>query len=170
MTRLLGAALLLGGGLWLGLGAAGELSRRVRELEGWMAALGRLESELAFRIPDLPHLLEGLSGGAVEGPGAVFSAALTGMERLGERSFREIWHCALETGAGGLNPGDIALLDRLGDILGRYDQDEQRRLIESVRQELDRRLGEARREREQKGRTCGVLGLGLGALGAILLL
>ena len=56
MLKLAGVTALLVCGLALGLGAAGTLSRHVRALEAWAAALELLEGELAFRLPTMPEL------------------------------------------------------------------------------------------------------------------
>ena len=64
MWRLIGAALLSGGGLWMGLQAAGELAAREKALESWKDALTLLAGELTFRLPDLPCLLEELAARA----------------------------------------------------------------------------------------------------------
>lgn len=170
MRRLLGALLLILGGLWAGLGAARELSRRARALASWENALELWEGELAFRLPDLPGLLEDISHRATAPAGETLAAVRSGLSRLGERSFGEIWGEALSKIPGGLDEGDRQLLDRLGGILGRCGWSEQRSAVERTRLALEGRSRLLREERRGQERTRCVLGLSLGALAAILLL
>lgn len=170
MWKLVGAALLMGGGLRLGLGAAGELSRRVRALEAWIAALALMESELAFRIPDLPQLLETLSKRAGSPAKEVFGFTCGTLDRLSLFSFADIWQEAITTHDGDLTAGDVDVLLRLGEVLGRYGWEDQRRVTERARLELEERRARAQKELEQKGKAYGALGLTLGAFLTILLI
>ena len=61
MLRALGALLLLGGALALGVAPSRELARRLAALEVWGEALALLERELAFSSPPMPELLAQLS-------------------------------------------------------------------------------------------------------------
>lgn len=169
MLKLAGVTALLVCGLALGLGAAGTLSRHVRALEAWAAALELLEGELAFRLPTMPELLGSLARRAPLGTRAVFFAVQKGLERLGENSLEEIWTAALAEQGGDLLEEDLELLSRLGPILGQYRWEDQRQGAETVRAELTRRAGQAREELGRKGRAYETLGLALGAFLAILL-
>lgn len=170
MWRLTGAVLLMGGGLWMGLQAAGELSRRVRALESWQSALALLEGELSFRLPDLPQLLEDLSRRAPGPAGEGLCAVCRGLSRLGEESFEEIWSKAIGAEAGPLTEEDLEPLRRLGSILGRCGWEEQRAAAERTRLALERRCAQLREDLGREGRAYGVLGLSLGTFVTILLL
>lgn len=170
MRRLLGVLLLTGGGLWAGVWAAGELSRRGRALASWENALELLEEELSFRLPDLPSLLEELSRRAAAPARDNLAAVGRGLSRLGERSFGEIWTEALDQSPGGLDNGDLELLGRLGGILGRCGWSEQHSAAERTRLALEERSRRLREEQRGRERTRCVLGLSLGAFVAILLL
>ena len=170
MWKLIGAALLTGGGLWMGLQAAGELSRRVRALESWANALAFLEGELSFRLPDLPQLLEELSRRAPGPAGEAILSAFRGLFRLGEVSFEEIWSQALAQETGALTADDLEVLSRLGGVLGRCGWEEQRAAVERTRLMLERREVQLREDMGRKGRAYGALGLSLGAFATILLL
>lgn len=170
MGRLTGAALLMGCGLWCGLRAAGALAGRVRDLEAWIAALGLLEGELTFSLPDLPELLESLSRKAPSPAGETFGAALRGLDRLGVLPFEEIWSGAVRSTPGGLSPHDRELLCRLGTILGRYGWEEQREALRALRCELEEERSNARAEWRSKGRTHAALGFAAGTFLTILLL
>ena len=62
------------------------------------------------------------------------------------------------------------LEEELGDVLGRYDGEEQRSALARTRAELGRALEQAREESEKQGRMYRALGLTAGAMLAILLL
>lgn len=170
MWRLMGAALLTGGGLWMGLQAAAELERRAAALESWADALALLEGELAFRLPDLPWLLEELARRAPGLAGEVMAELGRSFSRLGEESFEQLWTEGISRGAGPLDAGDLEPLYRLGTVLGRCGWEEQRRAAERTRTVLEHRAAHLREELSRKGRAYGALGLSLGAFMTILLL
>lgn len=170
MWRLMGAALLTGGGLWIGLRAAGELRQRAEALESWANALALLEGELSFHLPDLPRLLEDLSRRAPGPAGETLSAVGKGFSRLGEESFGQIWADTLAQKAGALTREDLEPLLRLGGVLGRCGWEEQRSAAERTRLALERRAAALREDLGRKGRAYGALGLSLGAFVTILLL
>ena len=93
MIRLLGALLLLLGGLALGLIPVGELSNRVKTLESWIDALLLMEGELAFSLPAMPQLLDALSAKALSPAGETFTRVRKGLEELGERTFSHRNQC-----------------------------------------------------------------------------
>jgi len=168
MLKLLGCALLAGGGLTLGLAAAGELDRRIGALEAFAAALRLLEDELSLRCASTPELLELLSRRA-RAPARDFFAACAGdLERLGQATFEDIWTQALSRLPGGGE--DLRPFAALGSILGRYDVNSQRAAACAARERLEETARALRDRRAREGRTCPVLGLCLGLFAAIALL
>lgn len=170
MLRALGALLLLGGALALGVVPSRELARRLAALEVWGEALALLERELAFSSPPMPELLAQLSRRSAFPVQEWASVVLNGLEELGERTFGEIWRRGLETTPGPLFPPELEALARLGEALGRYDRESQLESLRLTREELSRLAGETRKERQEKGKAWGALGLSLGAAVLILLL
>ena len=169
MIRLLGAALLLLGGLALGLTPVWELSRRAGALRAWGEALLLLEGELSFSLPAMPQLLEVLRTKAPPPAGETFAQVGKGLEHLGEKPFSQIWAQAV-TEHSGLQGEDLAPLLGLGEALGRYDREERSRVLASARERLSRREEECRAQFGNKGRAYGILGLALGAFAIIFLL
>lgn len=169
MIRLLGAALLLLGGLALGLTPVWELSCRARTLGIWGEALLLLEGELSFSLPTMPQLVETLSRKALAPAGETFAQVGKGLAKLGEQPFSQIWAQAVTENAG-LQGEDLAPLLRLGEVLGRYDRAERDRAMELARDQLAHREANCREELRGKGRAYGTLGLALGAFAIILLL
>ena len=170
MLRLLGAALVVGGGAWAGLGAVGELERRTRDLDAWCDALERMESELSFRLSAMPELTERLSHSVRPPVKEVFLDLRGDLNRLGEISFEELWREAVAAHPGALGGEELDELKTLGSVLGRYGWAEQCRSLESARQTLAGRAAQAREELRQKGKVYAALGVSLGAFLTILLL
>lgn len=170
MLKLLGAALMVGGGAWAGLNAAGELSRRARALEAWCGALELMENELTFRLPAMPELAQRLSRSARAPAREVFLALQKGLERLGEASFEELWREALTACPGGLGGEELDILQTLGAVLGRYGGEDQCRSLKSARRALAERGAQVREELRRKGKAYAATGVALGALATILLL
>ncbi len=170
MLRLMGAALVTGGGLWLGLGRSRQLARRVRALEAWARALALLEGEMAFRLPDLPQLLRALERRCESPVRETLAAAERGMDKLGEAAFWEIWTGAVEQNRDALTPEDAGEVCRLGQVLGRYGWQEQETAVEQLRRGLLERAAAARYSRDREGRAYATAGLALGALVTIMLL
>lgn len=166
----MGALLLMGGGLYLGLGRAAALARRCAALNAWCAALERWEGELAFRLPAMPELLKTLSAKAASPAKEVLAAAREGMGDLGEQPFSAIWTRAVDEHSEALAPADRELLCRLGDLPGRWGWEDQRRGVETLRQALGAREAQLRAGLGREGKVYGTLGLSMGALLTILLL
>ena len=170
MLKLLGALLLTGGGLILGLAPAGELSRRLEALAGWRTALELWEGELSFHLPDLPHLFGALSRRTTGPAGETLAAVGVGLRSLGERTFEEIWVGALLESSGPLDGEDLEPLLALGRVLSHCGWEDQRQAVERTRLRLEERVTVLRRELEGKGKAWAALGFSLGAFLTILLL
>lgn len=169
MLKLVGALLLTGGGLILGLAPAGGVLRRLEALSGWRAALELWEGELAFHLPDLPHLLATLSHRTSGPAGEALAAVRADLRSLGERTFEEIWVGALLENPDPLDREDLEPLLSLGGLLSRCGWEDQRQAVERTRHRLEEREAALRRELEQKGKAWAALGFSLGAFLTILL-
>ncbi len=170
MLKLLGALLVIGGGAWAGLSAAGELSRRAKVLDAWADALSLMENELSFRLSAMPELTERLSQSARSPAREVFLDLQKGLKRLGEASFEELWRGALSSHPGGLRGEELDELKNLGAVLGRYGWEDQCKSLETARRALTGWADLAREELRQKGKAYAALGVTLGAFLTILLL
>lgn len=169
MTRLLGAALVTAGCGALGLLGVARLDGRVRDLGELAAGLDALQRELGWRLSPLPQALD-TAARAVRGPAAEFFAQCA--QRAGGmdgQSFQQVWRDGLSAASLRLGPGDKALLERLGPVLGRYDGDSQRLALEDAAAGLRSLQGEAADDRKRLGRVYGVLGMAAGLFLAILL-
>lgn len=171
MLKLAGAVLLMLGAAGLGFGAVGQLRARVDSLRALIGALEQMERELTFRLTPMPELMERTARQAREPARYLFAHCRDHLWELGEKSFGALWREALA-----VEP-DLLLEDRerevlteLGDVLGRYDAEGQRKSLQRAAAELVRCLRQAEEDRERLGRVYTALGLGSGAMLVILLL
>lgn len=170
MIRFLGAALLTAGCGIFGLSAVNRLDGRVRDLRELSAGLEILLRELGFRLAPLPEALEAAAGGTRGRAGEFFAFCARGVKQLAGTPFRTLWSEGLEQCSLGLSREDRALLEPLGQVLGRYDGDSQRQAVEKVLAGLGRRQAQAEDDRRRLGRVYGVLGLTAGMFLALVLI
>jgi stage III sporulation protein AB len=140
----------------LGVLAYLRLSDRVKTLAAFSSLAGRLSCEIGFRLtplPELPGRLPALS---------VFWDKMA-YHPYGDESFSEAWSRAASR--LDLPQIDRALLCEMGDILGRYDADNQSKTLLALREQLDISLGNAR----DKLKACGRLYASAGILGGLML-
>lgn len=166
--KALGCALLLAASGWFGLGAVWGLKARTDQLRAFLGALEEMERELACRLAPMPELLEELA--RTPGPVGEFFALCAGeLDRLGERSFAQLWDKALDAADLSLDEEDLRPLLELGGSLGRYDCASQCAALGQARARLEIRLGLAEERRERMGRVYGALSLAAGTFLIILL-
>lgn len=171
MLRLVGALLLTAGAAGLGLCAAGQLGDRVRSLRSLVGGLEILKRELSFRRTAMPELMERTARQAGEPARYLFARCRDHLEELGERSFGQIWVRAVEAEPELLlTREERAVLAELGQVLGRYDADGQIAALERAEEGLKVCLARAEEDRRRLGRVYTALGMGSGAMLAILLL
>ena len=170
MIRMMGAALLIAGCGGLGLGAAGRLDGRVRDLRELAAGLEILQRELGWRLSPLPKALEAAAVGAGGRAAHFFEFCAQGAGHLDGTPFQQLWRDGLERCPLRLGREDRALLEQLGPVLGRYDGDSQRQAVEGVLVGLHSQQAQAEEDRRRLGRVYGVLGVTAGLFLAIVLI
>lgn len=170
MIRLMGALLTVGGGAFLGFDAHRRLKRRAMVLRQLAGALEQMDREIAFRLMPMPQLMEELAADYPPPVGDLFANCRKGMEELGERSLAEIWRQALEDTPLDLEGRSAAVMDELGEVLGRFEESSLRSALARAGAELTREAELAREDGEKRGRMYQVLGLTCGGLLVILLL
>lgn len=170
MIRLLGAALVVAGCGVLGMAGVARLDGRTRDLGELAAGLDAPQRELGWRLAPLPQAL-GAAAKAVHGPAAgFFTQCAQRSDRPDGQRFQQVWQDCLSTATLRLTPGDRALLERLGPVLGRYDGESQRCALEEAAAGLRQLQGEAADDRKRLGRVYGMLGMTAGLFLAIVLL
>ena len=171
MLKLVGALLLTAGASALGLCAAGQLRDRVKTLRSLVGGLEVLGRELSFRRTAMPELMERTARQAGAPARYLFARCRDHLEELGERTFGQIWTQAVEEEPELLlAEPERAILRELGQVLGRYDADDQLAALERADRELTACLARAEEDRRRLSRVYTALGVGSGAMLAILLL
>ena len=168
MMKLIGAVLVAAGGTALGLCAAERLKSRERALDEICQGLQLLEQELLLDCPPLEELFERLTG-CTEGTSRTLFERCAVELRQRRKSVPQLWQEAVWN-CTELGPEGCAGLAGLGNFLGRSDCEHQQEAVEQVRlrmDELRRRAGQNRREKEKLFQILGVSG---GTFLAVLLL
>lgn len=169
MWKLVGAVLVAAGSGWLGLSAASGLTKRLRAVQAMISGLELMERELWERGAALPELMAALARRCAPPAAGFFQRCAEGCAQLDQVPFGESWRQAVE-GLELLSPDAQAALLPLGEVLGRYEADSQRKALEHARQALEREEQRAQEERRRLGRVYQALGLSGGAFLVILLL
>ena len=160
MTKLIGAILILLGGLSFSLCILHRPRRRMDLLSQLDPELETLACELASGEGSLPEIMQLLSENGGPGARAFFRQAASRMVRLGEESFRELWEESVRGIAASLDPAELQALCALGPILGRYPREKQLEAIDQCRRTLAGRASELRKQWPVQIKLS--LGLGLG--------
>ena len=170
MVKALGAVLVVSCCTLLGLVTVGRSGQRLRSLGSLLAVLDQMKAELEDLLPPLPDLLRTLLLRA-EQPAAEFLSQVIWLTEKKRLPFRDAWEkAAEETDALCLRPEETKALSALGEVLGRYDPENECAAVERARQRLSlfRELEE--RDKARKNRLSAALGAGAGITLAILLL
>ena len=170
MIRLVGALLTAAGGTLLGFMAAGRLARRAEVLRMLASAVEQMDREISFQLTPMPELMERLAADYPPPGGTLFYNCRRGMEELGDRSMGEIWRQALADTPLDLEGRENAVLEELGEVLGRFGESGLRSALARAGAELARAGELARADGEKRGRIYRVLGAASGGLLVILLL
>lgn len=163
MTKLLGAALLCGGGAAVGVYKYMSLRKRARTLAGLIAALNIMRGEIRVRLTPLPEILKMLSERGDASVRGFFARVSSRMPELAESSLSSIWRGALPELCD-LCGDDAAALAELGDVLGRFDAAEQESAINAAAETLGASLSLLRERLRSAPRMYIGLGLCLGAM------
>lgn len=164
--RLTGAVLLAAAGLLAGLTARRAMEARVRRLTELLGFLELLSMELGrFRTP-MPELFGGLAGRTRGAASELCERVSAGLDRLGERTFSDIWAEA----AAPLPAEERDLLGPLGAVLGRYGAEEQLLAVDRCRHDTEQAREAAAAALRDRGRLAVGLGAAGGAALAVLLI
>lgn len=170
MLKMVGAVLLLAGGVGFGLSAVGRLDRRVIALRSLTEALELMERELDFRLPPMKDLIRETAERSAQPASGFLRACAKKMDVWEGQPMSELWQQAALEQLPALKPCDLEALFSVGAVLGRYDAESQRGIISAARDRLSGFLADAVEERRRQGRVYGALGATAGAFLVILLL
>ena len=162
MTRLhwLGAALVFLGSTAAGFALRQELRLRLRLLTAVIDSLNLLRSDIVGRLLPLPEALRHLAAGAPEPLSTQYAALADGITD-GGRPFSESWAAAFQA-LDMLTPDVRAALLTLGEQLGKYDAQIQRRALQAAAAQMQA-------DTTQRGKLFCGLGATLGLLAAVAL-
>lgn len=169
MIRVVGSSLLAAGAALLGVCAVWHMNKRVCDLYQLILGLESMARELDYRLAPLPELLKLAEAATQTRVSMFFGLCAKGAEHLNGRTFQSVWQQAIEAGQLRLEPSDIAVLEQLGGVLGRYDAENQLQSLRETVAQIKAQYGEAGEERRRLGRVYSVLGITAGAFVMILL-
>lgn len=165
MLKLMGALAVFCGLSWWGIDRGRWYGRRVECLRRWQNALLEGERMLCDLGASTPDYLQMLTQCPVFTP-----VAQKCMQLLAEEERLEpAWRQAVDGAELPLTEDELRALRDLGSTLGRYDGEEQRRVIRAQLSRLETFLARAEEEKSRLSRMWSVLGLSCGALAVVLL-
>lgn len=172
MLKLLGAILIIGSSGALGLAARQSLRARIAAIDGFLKALETIESEIVCRLTPCDELIARLAAEGDPHTAAVFTALAARIRQNDGLSLSYKWGRAFrEQGpACGLREAEIGILSDAGSFLGRYDSEQQSRLLRLTARRLSSLREEASEDLKNKGSLYRTCGLTLGILAVIVLL
>ena len=161
MTRLVGFALLQLAAALFARDRIAEAAARTEALRSYSDMLEQLRGLLESDGSPMPALLETLSRRCIGQARAFVRSLSAAMDKLGERSFQELWFGALDENAVLLDEDTRRALNSLGGVLGRYDPATQIEALDTCRLHLRQRLD--KRQSGQAQETHLILGLSFSA-------
>lgn len=165
----LGKCLLFLGCTALGTGRGLALKQRTACLWELRQALASLSRELSFSLRPLGELMERAAGESRGSAAELFSACRENFRQSGSESWAESWNTALEGSSLPLKEADKRILREAGQVLGRYDGEDQRRALTALLARLEEQTQEARGEERRLFRVYLALGVTAGLFCLILL-
>lgn len=169
MTDYWGKLLLFLGCTALGLGKGFGLKRRTACLWELRRALEAMGRELTFSLRPLGELMAQAEAESRGETATLFTACRTAFDGSGGESWAESWRTALEETPLPLQEEDRRLLGEAGQVLGRYDGEDQRTALAGLLVRLEEQAQEARAEEKRLFRVYTVLGVTAGLFCVILL-
>lgn len=167
MIRIIGAVMIVAASAAIGAVMNARLSGRVKHLEGFIAALEQLKSDICFSDYGMEQAL--LRADGVSKTGGVFKDTAKNMKELGLKS-------ALKKAVDDkkdvlcLHTADADAISALGKRLGLTDAEDQRKNIDGVISVLKIQCEEARADYKKNGRVYRGMGTLLGVLAALVLM
>lgn len=134
--NLLGAILLVSGGLAAGIMKARALTETDRTYSAMLQALGFIKSEISSRKAPLDDILLRLKTNCPRQISLFVSRLSDGILKLDEQTFSAVWTSSAEDCLQSLSPQSVTAVAALGSSLGRYDADMQCAALESCMAEL----------------------------------
>lgn len=144
--------------------SAADMKRHIELLTALCGSLRYISAEIGTRLRPLPELIAELAdrGGAA---GEFYTRLAEKLDSIGEVDFSALWASSLGC-LTTLNRDELSAIRALGDVLGRYELNEQLESIDICLDSLNRSLRDLQAQYPERRR----LVLGLSAASGILVL
>ena len=164
-------ALLIGGGVAaIGIGMVLRLYGRVKDLDELILGIETVKRELSASADRLDRVLYTAAESTHGNVRDFFIFCRDALRREETLGFAYLWAEGLSCCSLRLELCDVAAMQALGPVLGRYDAPEQIAALERAVARLDTHLTEAKKQKETLGKVYGTLGVSVGAVLVILLI
>ncbi|MCL2401322.1 MAG: stage III sporulation protein AB [Oscillospiraceae bacterium] len=172
MINAIGAVLLIGGTAAFGISGVFRLRARSRSLAVIIGTLGVMQSEICDRLTPMPELLSQLSEEAAYPASLLFKNAEEKMKSgLGGVSFATIWRQAVsDTPELMLKCEEASVLHELGQSLGKYNAEQQKRALQYAERKMEDFRKKADNERDTNSKLHAFLGVTAGVFAAVILI
>lgn len=161
MLKLIGSILMIGATTAIGVSKMEAMTARVRALNAFAAAFDMIDAETRFSLTPLPELFYRLAKTLPPPADKFFENCLIRGGDLTETALPSVWSRALKD-VNGLLPEDRLLISRAGDLLGRFDPENQYQSLAFVTEGIKSRLSEAEEKRRTEGKTVTTLAVAAG--------
>ena len=163
MLKIIGAILICGGTATIGFSAANQLMMRIKILNIWLGILDTMHSEIKFMLTPLNELMIKCLMQAEEPVKSFFQKVIENFRKNVDALFGEAWINALsDCDFLGLVGQEKQIISDLGNVLGRYDANEQALRIEHIRKAVENRAKIAENEKNKLGKLYSSLGVACG--------
>ena len=168
--RVIGAFLIGGGVSAFGIGKVFRLYGRVKDLSELILGLETIRRELSASADRLERILKTAAESTRGSARDFFLFCRDALHREEGRGVASLWAEGLSSCSLRLEPHDVAAMQALGSVLGRYDASDQIMALERAVGRLEAHLTEAEKQKETLGKVYGTLGVSVGTVLVILLI
>ncbi len=131
MIKIIGAMFLIGGATVIGMAASLTLTVREKSLKGFLSALHMMHSEIGERLTPIDELMKMLAETTPTPISVLFDGCVREMLAKPDVPFCLIWRREVKNAEYlKLKPSETETIAALGNVLGRYGAEEQKRSIE----------------------------------------
>lgn len=170
MFKIIGAVMVISGAFAVGAGGMLHMKKRVNNLKVIISALELMKAEISERLTPLPQVIEMLENESEQPIKNLFTNCKGKIRFLGKYSFSTIWKESVdETSDMDLKSPELEVIKELGTVLGRYDAQQQREMLEHIIKRLEIIQSKAEHEQTVQGKTRTAMGIALAVITVIML-
>lgn len=161
MLKLIGAIMMIGATTAIGISKMEAMSARARTLEAFAAAFDRINAETQFNLTPLPEVFYQLARTMPQPVNEFFAKCVDLGGDLTEIALSTVWNRALRE-ISSLNTEDRRIIAQAGNVLGRFDTENQKQSMAAIIDGVNKRLAEAEEKQKKEGKTCATLAVAAG--------